>query len=297
MRMHKGMMYHIITVMGVFCALGIGILIGSLLNGEQLMTAQQSKLMHELGEHLNVINDEKNKLKSELGSAYQKLTFKDTVIEYLCQQYGQEQLEGYNVALVLSGEEKEVDDIKKWMTQAGANVISMTSVSNLNTTSEAGAFNDFVLNIFERIPSLPEDEYIDTVSHAAENLIYAIITGKHTDIIYEMANMQYIEAHGEYDRQADYIVFVGPNKNGKEYVKNVDIPMLNIINQHDIPFIVVEKTNSQYSAVDIFRELGFSTVDNIDTPLGKVSMLMVFKGAQGNFGFKEASSNLLPYFE
>ncbi len=295
--MYKGMMYHIITVMAVFCALGIGILIGSLLNGEQIMTAQQSKLMHELGEHLNVMNDEKNKLKLELGSVYKQLTFKDTVIEYLCQQYGEGQLEGYNIALVVSGEEKKVDDIKKWIEQAGANVISTTSVSNLNTTSEAEAFNNFAFNIFERISPLPENQNIDIMSYVAENLIYAIITGKYTGVIDEMANKHYIEADGRYDRQIDYVVFVGPNKNGDAYVKNVDVPMLNIIQQHDIPFIVVEKSNSHYSAVDIFKELGFSTVDNIDTPLGKVSMLMVLKGAQGNFGLKEASRNLLPDFE
>ncbi|MDK2811362.1 MAG: Copper transport outer membrane protein MctB, partial [Petroclostridium sp.] len=40
--MSKGITYHIITIVAIFSALGLGIFIGSMLNGEQLMVSHQS---------------------------------------------------------------------------------------------------------------------------------------------------------------------------------------------------------------------------------------------------------------
>ncbi|MEX0621195.1 MAG: copper transporter, partial [Solirubrobacterales bacterium] len=57
----------------------------------------------------------------------------------------------------------------------------------------------------------------------------------------------------------------------------------------------VEEVSTEPSSVEYFSERGISTVDNIDLPVGRLSLVYTLGGAQGSFGVKETSDRLLPY--
>ena len=56
----------------------------------------------------------------------------------------------------------------------------------------------------------------------------------------------------------------------------------------------VEQVPTDPSSVGFFGENSVSSVDNIDRPAGKVSLVYVLAGAEGSFGVKSGSEQLLP---
>jgi hypothetical protein len=56
----------------------------------------------------------------------------------------------------------------------------------------------------------------------------------------------------------------------------------------------VEQVSTDPSSVGFFGDNALSSVDNIDQPSGKVSLVYVLAGAEGSFGVKAGSEQLLP---
>mgnify|MGYP000032092654 CR=1 FL=1 len=77
--MGRGITYHIITIVSVFIALGIGIFIGSMLNGEQLMMSYQTNLIHEFEKHIQVLTSENNELKSRIEQLITEMNVRETI--------------------------------------------------------------------------------------------------------------------------------------------------------------------------------------------------------------------------
>jgi hypothetical protein len=56
----------------------------------------------------------------------------------------------------------------------------------------------------------------------------------------------------------------------------------------------VERISTDPTTLGTFSDLGVPTVDNIETPPGKVAMVYALDGASGDFGVKDAASGLVP---
>ena len=65
------------------------------------------------------------------------------------------------------------------------------------------------------------------------------------------------------------------------------------------PVVAVEKSTDEESTVPLFRDYsGFSTVDDIDTPSGRLALALLLGGAeQGNYGMKPNVDAPLPKIE
>jgi hypothetical protein len=61
------------------------------------------------------------------------------------------------------------------------------------------------------------------------------------------------------------------------------------------PSIVgVERSDAEESSVTFFDQRELSTVDNVDEVAGRVALVYVLCGAEGNFGTKDSADGLLP---
>ena len=61
------------------------------------------------------------------------------------------------------------------------------------------------------------------------------------------------------------------------------------------PAVGVETTNANISAVEVFDRADLATVDNVETPPGRVALALLLAGAEsGNYGVKETASRPLP---
>jgi copper transport outer membrane protein MctB len=63
----------------------------------------------------------------------------------------------------------------------------------------------------------------------------------------------------------------------------------------DVPAIGVETTDAADSATAVFRQAGLSTVDDVDTRVGRFALVLLLAGApSGQYGVKESADDPLP---
>ena len=106
-----------------------------------------------------------------------------------------------------------------------------------------------------------------------------------------------IEIMGNYDEAVDYILICGGSKEeAKKRIYQIDKVIIEVAEDYNIPVLGVEKLNVEYSYIPTYQTFGISTVDNIDTTMGKVAMILIMDGASGNFGVKH-SFGLIPHYK
>ncbi|HKD34679.1 MAG TPA: copper transporter [Gaiellaceae bacterium] len=65
-----------------------------------------------------------------------------------------------------------------------------------------------------------------------------------------------------------------------------------------LPAVGVEASDATSSAVPIFKKVGLSSVDDVDTPAGRLSLVLLLAGApNGQYGFKRTADDALPPFQ
>ncbi|WHH59911.1 copper transporter [Petroclostridium sp. X23] len=270
--MSRGITYHIMTIAAIFIAMGLGIFIGSMLNGEQLVMMQQSKLMSELGEHLQLMTQENKELKTEIKSLSDDIVTKSELIDSIFEEYLRGSLQGYNVAIIATGGRDLCDEIISLLQVADANIRSVTSVKNISETDIVNVFNQMQ---YYQNPMIAKESNMAT--YAAEHLMYSILSGKNSGLIDQFADMDYIDSEGDYSEGIDHVIWVGPNTYGSEYVEKIDIPMLDIVKKMDIPCLIVGRGESEDSSINMYKKSGFSAINNIETTNGKVALTMKMK--------------------
>ena len=60
------------------------------------------------------------------------------------------------------------------------------------------------------------------------------------------------------------------------------------------PVVGVETTTAEPSSVSFFAGNDLSSVDDVETPAGKVATVFALLGAEGSFGVKSSADRLLP---
>ncbi len=293
--MNKGITYHILTIVAIFTALGLGIFIGSMLNGEQLMVTQQNRLMQALGENLGVITRENEQLKKDIMQMNKDYDLKDNLVDYLFDDYADDKLKGYNVAVIITGGNMAWSDIQLLLQRAGANIVSVTSVRGLENIEAINTFYQMHLERDNLDDNRAEEAAGDNaIPYVAQNIMHSILTGQYSEFINQMENMRYIDADGDYAGLVDYVIMVGPNENGRKYIEWVDMPMLDVVKKADLPSLIIEQPQADYSAIDLYKKSGFSTIDHIDTIFGKIALLKIMSGTQGHFGLEASAAALIP---
>jgi len=64
-----------------------------------------------------------------------------------------------------------------------------------------------------------------------------------------------------------------------------------------LPAVGVETTDAAHSAVAVFRRAGLSSVDDVDTPAGRLGMVLLLAGSpSGQYGLKSSATQSFPPF-
>jgi hypothetical protein len=69
------------------------------------------------------------------------------------------------------------------------------------------------------------------------------------------------------------------------------------MSQSGVPAVGVEASDAGSSAVPIFQSAGLSSVDDVDTPVGRLALVLLLSGSpSGQYGFKKTADDTLPAF-
>jgi Copper transport outer membrane protein, MctB len=70
--------------------------------------------------------------------------------------------------------------------------------------------------------------------------------------------------------------------------------VLDGIGASGVPAVGVERTDAEESSISSFDDVSIPSVDDVDLVAGKVAMVYALLGAQGNYGVKDTADSLLP---
>ncbi|WP_243141153.1 copper transporter [Alkaliphilus pronyensis] len=288
------MRYYIVTIAAIFIALGTGILIGVNLNESDFYLNQQQLLLNDIENKFNQLQQEREDYINEIEGLLNENQKNSSLIDSLYEKIVNKRLEGYNVAIITTNHNYYYGEIKKVLEKAGAKVPIEINYNNniFNYDDEAVArqFRDF--SIYD------SKQLIDTLN---SRVIDLITFGNEDDLLKQLKDMKIINYSLDLSMVASnpihYIVLAGGSINSNyEKFQQIDLSLINRCKKNVIPVVGVEAIDVKHSYIPYYQAEEISTVDNVNTKMGKISLIYVISGINGNFGEGEFSKDFVPNF-
>lgn len=268
--MLPGMKFYIVSIVSIFAALGIGIYVGFSMDSQDFMAQQKETITEIIENQFEIIINENKELKASKEIMDKDNEYKDKYIESSYDFIINNRLEGFNVGIIETNSDYVNSGIGREIELAGGKVTSVTTINNSIVTQE---------NFQEMIVKTTD----------------SLIKGVSGDEFEELQKEDIINIIGDYNEPIDYLIICGGSYEEQvKRINQVDKLIINLGETYNIPVLGVEKSNVEFSYMSEYKNLGISTVDNIDTTIGKVAMILTMEGIPGNYGFKPTAKSLIP---
>ena len=210
-------------------------------------------------------------------------------MEVIFPQLIKDRLKDLNVAIVAIDQDYDYSEIVYTLENSGANVVSYTIfkdnfLEKLETSETSMIINETGLSI--------DEVYNKLIFKLTET----IISGSKENIIDYLSNNNLIKTVGDYDKFVDYVIIAG-GRSKSDIVKEDTIHrnIIDCVNRKNVPIVGVERSDVSVSFIDIYKKKGISTIDNINSIIGKVSLVYTMKGNPGNYGVKSSAESLTAF--
>jgi hypothetical protein len=280
--------YHVASLSAVFVALVIGILVGVGLSGRGFVDdAERKNLSREI-----------ESLKAERDVATSQLDVVDTrqqaMQEYAADTYPvlvPGRLNDRKVAVLSVGSVDQTVDfaVRRAVRDAGGTVVRMRA---LDVPLDPAALEAAIA----KRPALKGYEGIDHLDDLGRDLGVELVAGGDTPLWDALDGVMVDEREGPSAPAVDAVVVARPAAPQQGRTKELLASLYRGVGRSGAPAVGVELGGTQPSAVPAFRRGGLSTVDSVETPAGRLALVLLLGGAQpGDYGVETtASDGVLP---
>lgn len=279
--MGPGFRYHVATIVAVFMALGIGMIIGS--------SFLQEALVERLRLQLSQLNE---RFTNEIQPLRKESEDKGKAIAALSSRITQKALDKSRVAIVVTGDYADlVPDMSDALRAAGGTVQSITKIApslsvRLDTSQAeiAGVIRRWRSGASEGNEAL------------FQTLATAIARGGSAGVLRSLVSLKLIETQGDYRRAVNAVVLVGGGRDTADRRwETVDYPLIDQLSELGVVLVGAEPSVAVQSYMPAYQAKGLSTVDNVDTAVGRTALVFLVSGESGSYGIKEtARDGLIP---
>ena len=275
--------YHAASLIAVFLALSIGILIGAEFGGDAL-TNTRKDLEHSLVGNLQDARSRADDLDAELGRADE---FGERVYPVLTR----DRLASRRFAIVaLGGLPSDITgDVEDALGPTGAKLVGVGVVRepvDLN-----GVAADLAKTRFADLRTNP-----DALTELGTGLGRQLVLG---GTLPEVVRSQlFSRASGTFGGLDGVIVVrdqpedMGPVQRSR--AGQLESALMSGMTATRVPAVGIEATSTEPSSVSFFQSSDLSSVDDVDLTAGKLAMVFAMLGAEGSFGVKGSADRLLP---
>jgi hypothetical protein len=269
--------YHALSLVAVFLALGIGIVLGSSL-GDTLVSQANRDVSASL-------RDDVVDAREDARTSAAAVQNRDEFIAAAFERMAGDSLRRKRVALVASGglpEELE-SDIRQAVTDAGGEI---DSVSRFDAAPDVPSLGEEAGGRFEGLA----DEEADTrplTRRLARVLVRGGAVGRKLEAAYPDS------FSGDFDG-ADAVVYYRADVERDEPSTRFEHAVVEGLRGAGVPVVGVEASETSPSQIPEYVNADLSTVDDVDQPAGRVALALALAGARGNFGYKETADAPLP---
>ncbi len=292
--------YHLISIVAVFLALGLGLLMGTALLNDRLVenlqrgNERQQQSLNELRLQLSVLN-----------------SFSDQVLPFLAEPL----LVGQNVVLVThdGADEAALADAQRALDLTGANVMATLAVQP-GMTAPSAAEQRILAELLDVPLGASQDE---AASIAAEALATRLASGpvlgapEDADLLGQLLSEGFVIAGSELDSTVEVggedqaLVFVaGGTEDAVPAATDVLMPLIHELSRLDIVLVVGERTTSAAGVVEAVRRdvdaIGpLVTIDDLELSAGAAALILgldraLQTGQGGDYGIGAGADQLLP---
>jgi len=275
--------YHATSLIAVFLALAIGILIGAEFGGDTL-TNTRKDLEHSLTGNLEDARERADELSQELGRANE---FSSRVFPVLVR----DQLRGRRIGLLAFGDlPSDVSgSVEDALTPTGAHLVGVGVVREPVDTN--GLASDLAKTRFARIARDP-----DTQTAFATGLGRQLVRGG--TLLEPVRGHLFSRASGNFGALDGVIVvrdqpgeMTSPQKS---VAGRIEAGLASGITATHTPAVGVESSEAEPSSISFFAGNDLASVDDVDLVAGQLATVFALLGAEGNFGIKGSADRLLP---
>lgn len=280
--------YHALSLVAVFLALAIGIVLGVTI-GDSLLSDAERSLRGDL--RANVTN-----ARADAAKARADLTGRDRMLDALYPPLVKTRLNGERVALVSWGPLPNTVEsgVRDAITQAGGRLDSVSVFDKPLTSLKAALGNeDFGI-------TTADDASLKSLGH---ELARALVGGGL--LASTLRDQSPDDFAGRY-RRADAVAFyeapkpddgsdaAGVKEREDDRARTIESSMLDELNKRTIAVVGVEQTNTDPSQIPRYKSLKLSSSDSVDKSGGRIALVYLLAGAKGNYGFKSSAQQPLP---
>jgi Copper transport outer membrane protein, MctB len=275
--------YHATSLIAVFLALAVGILIGAEFGGDAL-TETRKNLEQSLVGNLQDARSHADDLSGELGRADE---FDEKVYPVLTS----ERLQGKQIGVIaMGGLPSEITSaVEDALGPTGATLVGVGVVRE--PVDMSGLASELSNTRFAELRT--ETEQLTELGIGVGRQI--VIGGTLPELV---RGSMFSRASGEFG-PLDAVIIVRSQPEGmgpvqRSTANQLESALLKGITATRVPTVGVESTTTEPSSISFFQSNSLSTVDDIDTTAGKVALVSALNGAEGSFGVKSSADRLLP---
>lgn len=277
--------HHIVSLMAVFLALGLGILIGTALPGSEALVRQQQQLTASLERQLGALRQKNESLQARIGCLEMDNSIQRQFESQIVPVLVADKLKGRRIAVIDISGCRSTGELAGILEAAGAGVQIITLLDGLET----GDRNELLKKM-----NWPDMDERSIKTKIAREIAGSVQTGN-IRTLNMLADGQVIKTQGQCGSPVDDVVIVGgsPEKTPLKN-ENADLSLIDYFKACRINVYGVEESCTAFSKMKDYQKKGITTVDNIDTIPGQVSLVYAMSGMPGHYGVKSSALKLSP---
>ncbi len=274
--------YHLVSLIAVFLALSLGIILGTVIVDKGIIVEQQKALVSDLQNEFDELRLANRELQRELDRANE---FESAVYDQVISG----KLEDKNIVIISTTNISESlqAEIRKSLNKSGAEAFFIKiKKSNYNSKSVSKIENFFTEE------NLNQDEmWQKLLTRVASD----ISTSRDSNFLKFLEKEKILYISGSLTIPTNNVViFGGRDKDEKVKFEDIDKILIESFLDFEVNVVGVETTKVEKSFMRNYQNAGLSTVDNIETIPGRVAMIYVIAGNSGRYGIKNTAQSLLP---
>ena len=275
--------YHLTSLVAVFLALAVGILVGSsFIAGSSVRGLEKEfgKLRTENRQQWKTIESLHEQIKKH--SEFEKAAAPALVSGRLA---------GHRIAIIQTGDYSEATQrAKSILEEAGAKVVSVTTISNLDSESA----RQRAIRAVELIAGEVGEQ--DPVGHVLEIVAECVAAGTGSEALGVLEDKGLLSRAGEYDRRTLRVVLIGGCRQERSNrAQHTDLALIDkLVARGVITLVGAEPLDVGTSYIPVYHRKAIPTVDNVDQSMGQVALVCAVAGEAGNFGVKRSADRVAP---
>ncbi|MDO8735838.1 MAG: copper transporter [Thermoleophilia bacterium] len=279
--------YHLLSLVGVFLALGLGVLVGISVSDTGVLETSQDVLVQDIQSDLDGLRTENSQLGRDRAT---NIRFQDDTFPFIVGG----RLQGKRIAIVASA--TAGDEVVRKLTSAiHAAGGQVTSTTVLNPRFDLPALTAKIRTDMKNDPAFASVDDASMATLVGRQLARDISKGGGVKLLGPLQGSMVDSTNGSYDTPVDAVVLVTKADN-EQIPAYTDFEKIFLLSLKDlgIPAVGTETQDAPVSEIPLFQSVDVSSVDNLDSRVGQVSVVYVLSGEKGTFGIKPTADLLIP---